>query len=51
MSFRARFNLPKTATELLLKFMKLVLIEIGGADFDEFPNTLYLIKEAWDLKD
>ena len=51
MSFRTRFNLPETATELLLKFMKLVLKEVGGADFDEFPNTLYLIKKALDLKD
>src|SRR5271170_7816005 len=51
MSFRARFNLPETATESLLKFMKLVLIEIGGADFDEFSDTLYLIKEVLDLKD
>ena len=51
MSFRTRFNLPETATESLLKFMKLVLKEIGGADFDEFPDTLYLIKKALDLKD
>ena len=51
MSFRTRFNLPETATESLLKFMKLVLKEIGEADFDEFPDTLYLIKKALDLKD
>uniref|UniRef100_U9UFM0 Transposase domain-containing protein n=1 Tax=Rhizophagus irregularis (strain DAOM 181602 / DAOM 197198 / MUCL 43194) TaxID=747089 RepID=U9UFM0_RHIID len=51
MSFRTRFNLPETATELLLKFMKLVLKEVGGADFDEFPDTLYLIKKVLDLKD
>jgi hypothetical protein len=51
MSFRTRFNLPKTATESLIKFFKLVLIEIGGSDFDTFPNSLYQARKDLDLKD
>ncbi|CAI2188532.1 12913_t:CDS:2, partial [Funneliformis geosporum] len=46
MSFRARFNLLETATQSLLKFMKLVLVEIGDSDYDEFPDTLYLVKKG-----
>ena len=51
MSFRIRFNLPETATESLLKFMKLVLDEIGGDNFKSFPTSLYLAKKALGLKD
>ena len=42
MSFRTRFNLSETATESLIKFMKLVLKEIGGNGFD----SLYLTKKS-----
>ena len=51
MSFRVRFNFPETATESLLKFMKLVLEEIRNADFNSFPDTLYLTRKAFGLKD
>src|SRR6266540_5036498 len=33
MTFRTRFNITETATEALIKFMKLVLIEIEGDNF------------------
>ena len=46
MSFCIRFNLSETATESLIKFMKLVLKEIGGNGFDSFPNLLYLMKKS-----
>ena len=46
MSFRTRFNLSETATESLIKFMKLVLKEIGGNGFDSFSNLLYLTKKS-----
>ena len=39
MNFRIRFNISKTATESLVKFMKLVLTEIGG---NEFTNSQIL---------
>src|SRR4051794_11021962 len=51
MSFRTRFNIPETATESMIQFLKLVLTEIGGSNFDTFPNTLYLARKALDLKD
>ena len=31
--------------------MKLVLTEIGGSDFDSFPETLYLMRKTLDFKD
>ncbi|CAI2190639.1 15674_t:CDS:2 [Funneliformis geosporum] len=41
----------ETATESLIKFMKLVLTEIGGDKFNRFPSTLYLAKKSLGLKD
>jgi hypothetical protein len=46
-----RFNISETATESLIKFMKLVLEEIGGTTFNEFPGTLYLARKTLELKD
>ena len=51
MNFRIRFNIPETATESLIKFMKLVLTEIGCDKFNRFPSTLYLAKKSLGLKD
>lgn len=51
MNFRIRFNIPETATESLVKFMKLVLTEIGGDKFRNFPSTLYLAKNLLGIKD
>ncbi len=41
----------KTATEVLIKFMKLVLIEINDNDFRTFLNLFYLTKKALGLED
>ena len=51
MKFRIKFNIPETATESLIKFMKLVLNEIGGDNFNTFPKSLYLAKKALGLND
>ncbi len=51
MSFRIRFNITETAIEILIKFIKLVLIKINGDDFRTFLNLIYLIKKALELKD
>lgn len=51
MNFRTRFNIPETATEALIKFMKLVLSEVGGADFNKFPDSLYSTKKVLGLND
>src|SRR6266516_1142936 len=45
------FKIQKTATESLIKFMKLVLTEIGGEDFDDFPKSIYLARNMLGLKD
>ena len=50
MSFRTRFNITETATETLIKFMKLVLIEIGGDDFKTFSDSIYLTKKILGLE-
>jgi hypothetical protein len=51
MNFRIRFNIPQTATESLIKFMKLVLTEIGGKEFSNFPDSLYKAKELLNMED
>ncbi len=38
------------AIETLIKFMKLVLIEIGGNNFKDFSNSIYLIKKTFVLQ-
>ena len=49
MNFRTRFNVTETATEALIKFMKLVLCEVAGNDFDAFSNSLYLVRKMLGL--
>src|SRR6266542_1636898 len=51
MTFRTRFNITETATKALIKFMKLVLIEIGGDNFRDFLDLIYLAKKTLKLKD
>ena len=51
MKFRSKFNIPNTATEALLKFMKLVLLETGHDNARNFPNSLYLAKNTLGIND
>jgi hypothetical protein len=51
MKFRIKFSIPETATESLIKFIKLVLNEIGGDNFSAFPDSLYLAKKELGLRD
>ncbi len=51
MTFRIRFNITETATEALIKFMKLVLIKIEGDNFRDFSDSIYLTKKTFELKD
>jgi len=46
-----KFNLPDTATEALIKFMKLVLIKIGGTEFEDFCGSLYTTRNFLGLSD
>ncbi|CAI2197328.1 2352_t:CDS:1, partial [Funneliformis geosporum] len=50
MSFRI-FNITESATEALIKFMKLVLTEIGADDFKDFSNSIFLTKKTFGIKD
>ncbi|CAI2198009.1 9969_t:CDS:1, partial [Funneliformis geosporum] len=40
-----------TATEALIKFMKLVLTEISRDDFRDFSDLMYLTRKEFGLKD
>src|SRR6266540_174249 len=51
MTFRTRFNITETASEALIKFMKLVLIEIRDDNFRDFSDSIYLAKKTLELKD
>jgi hypothetical protein len=51
MNFRIKFNLSDTAIEALLKFMKLVLIKIGGNEFESFSGSLHIAKKFLGLSD
>jgi Transposase family tnp2 len=54
MKFRTRFNISETATESLIKFIKLILEEIGGINnttFKDFPTTLYNARNTLGLAD
>ncbi|RHZ49575.1 hypothetical protein Glove_519g104 [Diversispora epigaea] len=50
MSFQIKFNLSETATESLIKFIKLLLSEIGNSEFDTFPNSIYMTKKELGLR-
>ncbi len=41
----------KTVIKVLIKFMKLVLTEIGSNNFKTFLDLIYLTKKALELKD
>ncbi|RHZ74531.1 hypothetical protein Glove_221g35 [Diversispora epigaea] len=50
MNFWIKFNLLETATESLIKFIKLLLSEIGNSEFDTFPNSIYMTKKELGLR-
>ena len=39
MKFRSNYNIPDNATEVLIKFVKLLLKECGNLDHKSFPNS------------
>ncbi|GBC26432.1 uncharacterized protein LOC107327733 [Rhizophagus irregularis DAOM 181602=DAOM 197198] len=51
MNFRTRFNIAETATETLIKFMKLALCEFSSDDFNDFSDSLYLTRKKLRLND
>ena len=51
MKFRSNYNLPNTATEALIKFVKILLKDCENIDNESFPNTLYKVKKSLNLVD
>lgn len=51
MKFRSNFKLPDTATEILIKFVRILLEECGGSEYESFPKSLYLAKQTLGLVD
>jgi len=51
MTFRTKYNILETATDSLIKFMKLVLNEINRDMFNTFLDSLYLVKNVLKIKD
>ncbi|GBC48665.1 hypothetical protein GLOIN_2v1770724 [Rhizophagus irregularis DAOM 181602=DAOM 197198] len=51
MKFQMRFNISETATESLIKFIKLLLDEIGDTAFENFPVTLYKARNIFNIED
>src|SRR3954452_16200241 len=50
MKFRSNFNLPNTATEILIKFFNMFLEECGS-EYESFPESLYLARQTLGLVD
>src|SRR5947207_15416919 len=50
MNFRIKFNLLNTATEALLKFISLVLSEVG-TEFKPFCGSLYTANQLLGISD
>ena len=51
MKFRSNFKLPDTATEALIKFIRILLEECGGSEYESFPKSLYLARQTLGLVD
>jgi hypothetical protein len=51
MKFRSNYNIPDTATEALIKFVKFLLKEYGNIDHESFPNSLYMARKILGLVD
>jgi len=50
MTFWTKFNIIKIAIKALIKFIKLVLIEIKDDNFKDFLDSIYLAKKTFKLK-
>ena len=51
MKFRLNYNLPNTATEALIKFVKILLKDCENINYESFSNTLYKAKISLGLVD
>ena len=51
MNFRILYNISESAIEVLLKFIKLVLIVVGGTEFNNFSASKHKVNKALGLSD
>jgi hypothetical protein len=55
MKFRSKYKLPNTATESLIKFMKIVIKECGESrnrsKYDSLPQSWHMMKQSLGLKE
>src|SRR5580704_19202726 len=51
MKFRSNFRLPDTATEILIKFVRMLLEDCGDSEYELFPKSLYLARQTLGLVD
>ena len=46
MKFRSSYNIPNTAIDNLIKFIKIVLKECKSIDHKSFPISLYMLRKS-----
>ena len=51
MKFKSNYNIPNTATEVLIKFVKLLLKECGNPEHESFLNSLYMARKFLGIVD
>ena len=51
MKFRSSYNIPNTAIDDLIKFIKIVLKECKSIDHESFPTSLYMLRKSLGLID
>lgn len=51
MNFRIKFNLPNTAIDALIKFIKLLLEDVDGVKFESFCSSLYTANKSLGISD
>ncbi len=51
MKFRLSYNISNTTTEILIKFIKILLKECRNIDHKSFSNSLYMLRKSLGLID
>src|SRR6266480_5153262 len=51
MKFRSSYNIPNTAIDDLIKFIKIVLKECKSIDHESFLTSLYMLRKSLGLID
>ncbi|GBB90538.1 hypothetical protein RclHR1_17510007 [Rhizophagus clarus] len=51
MKFRSSHNIPNTAIEELIQFIKIILKVCKNINYESFPNSLYMLRKKLELFD